>query len=639
MLLVAERWLPPFARPLVPLGIVGPVAWSLAVALNVPARWTGRHSELAVNVAASLAIGSLVWLLLILQYFDTGHGVALRSWRPWRRRALVAVLLVAAAALVWFDARHFIGLYPRAHDMLRISSTVCAVLALVAWGEGQARRPNPWPWAALAVGCLGIVAAVWFDPTSVRGTVAAKGRFVATFTGLARRAVNVDHDGHTGLWGGGERDDQNFGENRIPRIVPQRRPFAETPFNRRISAVVLVTVDSLRMDHLGCYAASSLPRTPVLDALARRSVVFDRAYAQGGFTSVSLCALLRGVPARLIRWSPYYLLDGSVLKTPAELAAMHRAGKQPKILATGGRPELDTHPTLASVFGGNGYHTAAILNGDLANFSLMLGSRHGFKHFVDVGALPQVEGREHWDNLAIELAIRELKQFGDERFFLWLHLFGPHHLLQVHAQTPGSVGNDTEARYANAVAAVDLLMGRWLAALEATGMTNVALVFAGDHGERLRPEQAHGMDTTEELIRVPLLISGPGIVARHVDAVVSLGDLAPTLLAWAGLGVPSEMEGGDLRPILWGGAGPGDRAVIVDTWLHDGTGNPSWDLVAIVTQHRKLRWDRVNRTIEITDPIADPFGDHDLRGTEDSAYLQGLLSQYAKRSIPVDYRR
>jgi hypothetical protein len=403
--------------------------------------------------------------------------------------------------------------------------------------------------------------------------------------------------------------------------------------------VVLVTVDSLRVDHLGCYAANSLSKTPVLDALARRSVVFDRAYTHGGFTSLSLATLLRGVPARHLRWSPYYLLDGSVLKTPAELAAMHRAGQHPKILLTGGRPELDTHPTLATVFGGHGYHTTASLNGDLANFSLMLGSTHGFKTFVEMGALLTANGRENWDTLALEFAIRELQQFGGERFFLWLHLFGPHHPLQVEAQAPVSDGEEIEARYVSAVASVDLLMGRWLAALEATGRTDIALVFASDHGERLQPAQAHGMDTTEELIRVPLLISGPGIVARHVDDVVSLGDLAPTLLAWAGLGVPGEMEGEDLRPILCGGVGTRDRAVIVDTWLHDGTGNPNWDLVAIVTRRRKLRWDRVNRTFEITDPIADPAGRHNLRGTEDSAYLQGLLSQYLKRSTPVDHLR
>lgn len=110
--------------------------------------------------------------------------------------------------------------------------------------------------------------------------------------------------------------------------------------------------------------------------------------------------------------------------------------------------------------------------------------------------------------------------------------------------------DEVRARYWEEVDYLDFQLGRLFEALEATGRPHVILI-TGDHGEHLG-EQAmvgHSDELYEPVVGVPFLLAGPGVPAGVEVGPVSLSDVAPTLLALAGLSIPAEMTGQDVRTL------------------------------------------------------------------------------------------
>jgi arylsulfatase A-like enzyme len=311
--------------------------------------------------------------------------------------------------------------------------------------------------------------------------------------------------------------------------------------------ILLVTIDTLRADHLGVYGYRRAT-SPSIDALARRGVVFDQAYTYWPKTRGSFVALLTG-----------------------RLAAQSGYGKTHPLL-------VDFNPTLASVLQEAGYDTVGVV--DNPNVAASLGYAKGFARY-----------RETWEEqaLASEMdrtraitadAIAYLRAATPERpFLLWLHYVNPHApyeppppwheafldasaasgpVLQPVAGFHGGVPRQWAtagrrlgwyvAQYDGEIAAVDAELGRVLQALDASSVRDRTLVvLSSDHGESLGEHDYffdHGENLFDPSMRIPLLLAGPGIEAgRRTDVLATTLDFVPTLLDAVKVSYPPDLAG------------------------------------------------------------------------------------------------
>ena len=281
--------------------------------------------------------------------------------------------------------------------------------------------------------------------------------------------------------------------------------------------VVLITIDTLRADHVGAYGAAGA-RTSTLDALARDGARFERAWATAPITLPSHASLLTG------RYPPAH---GSRHNGIAVDAAV---------------------PTLATRFKAAGFATAAFVS------AFPLDRRFGLAAGFDVydDDLPRgPDGRPLNDRTGAETVTRAvawLQAQSAPRVFLWVHLFDPH----APYGTPGS-GGTAIARYDGDVTAADHEAGRLLAGLGERA-SRTLVVATADHGEAFgeHGEIGHSIFVYDTTLRVPLVMHGPGVPAGTVVADdVSLVDVAPTLAALTGV-TSADSDGQSLVPALGG---------------------------------------------------------------------------------------
>ncbi len=327
--------------------------------------------------------------------------------------------------------------------------------------------------------------------------------------------------------------------------------------------MVLVSVDTLRADHLGAYGYGA-PTSPFLDSLAERGVRFAQAHATASWTLPSHMSLLTSLHPHTHR------------------VDHERAGLAPEI------------ETLAAVLRAAGLRTTAFVS--WVYVSRKFGFDRGFDRFVELLPPPERRRPGSPDTIEADAFVDEVVEWatfaGPEPFFLFLHLFGPHLDYAPpleHARVFDSRLRDTRAgRYAELrpyvrglgpearrigaeararamalydgeIRFVDRELARLFAVLEARGLLDEALVvFTSDHGEEFDEHgsmEGHGWTLYDEVTRVPLLLRFPR--GRHAGTVVedpvSSIDVAPTILDALGLRVPEGFEGRSLLPRLAGG--------------------------------------------------------------------------------------
>ena len=282
-------------------------------------------------------------------------------------------------------------------------------------------------------------------------------------------------------------------------------PPAATQPSNTVENVLLITIDSLRADHVGAYGDAEA-HTPALDALAAGGVRFDRAYASTPLTLPSHTSLLTG------RYPPHH----GVRTDAGHLG--------------------EAVPTLAETFRHGGFATAAFpaatpLDG-------RSGLARGFESYATVKR-DLFEGRpatEVPERVVVDAA-DWLETHAHRRFFMWVHVFAPH----VPYGNPGDRARAARPaidRYDDEVMQADAQVGRLLAAL-GPGRRNTLIVVTADHGEAFgeHGEITHGLFVYDATLRVPLILNGPAIArGRVISDPVSLVDVAPTLVALAGLG-------------------------------------------------------------------------------------------------------
>ena len=299
--------------------------------------------------------------------------------------------------------------------------------------------------------------------------------------------------------------------------APSRRPAAE-PRN-----VVLITVDTLRADHLGCYGAPAV-ETPAIDRLAADGVRFENAFSPVPLTLPAHWTVLSGLQP----WRHGVIDNGMTLPAPPT----------PPIVL------------LAERFAAAGYDTAAFVAAFVLHRSF--GLNRGFATYDDGpaadAALDQAFHATAPADERVGRALDWLRRDRQQPFFLWLHLFDPH---APYEPPPAFRALYAGRPYDGEIAFVDTQVARLLAGLERAGLTGKTLVvLLSDHGESLgeHGEQTHGVLLYDATLRVPLLFRLPGVLpagtVRRDPA--TLADATPTVLALAGLGPTAGVDGVDL---------------------------------------------------------------------------------------------
>ncbi|HEU5182135.1 MAG TPA: sulfatase-like hydrolase/transferase [Candidatus Polarisedimenticolia bacterium] len=286
--------------------------------------------------------------------------------------------------------------------------------------------------------------------------------------------------------------------------------------------VLLITVDTLRADHLGCYGDSAA-QTPVIDRLAADGVLFERAETSAPITLPAHVSILTGT------YPAYHGVRNN---------GVYRLG--PRAV------------TLAEVLHDHGYQTGAVISG--YPLATRFGLSQGFDTYDD--HLPAEKTRQigFRERRAEEVSRRGnewLATVGQRRFFLWLHFFDPH---APYDPPPPLADRFPHAPYDGEVAYVDQEIGRVLEKLESLGqLSKTVIVLVADHGEGLgdHGEATHGVFLYESTIRVPMILSLPGPLprGRRVATPVRTIDLMPTLLRLVDLPAPEELQGTSLLPL------------------------------------------------------------------------------------------
>jgi arylsulfatase A-like enzyme len=350
-----------------------------------------------------------------------------------------------------------------------------------------------------------------------------------------------------------------------------RREAKPSPVPRATRGYILISIDTLRADHLGLYGYPR-PTSPFLDSLARRATVFEEAYAQFPSTLVSHMSMLTGLYPREHGVFP----PNSVLSPRVE--------------------------TLAEVFQRHGFRTAGFTEGGYVS------GRYGFRRGFDVFA--STERRRQADRLighTFQQGVGFLESLGpQDRFFLFLHTYAVHapydappryqDLFWSGPPPPGAIPpsgpallrwdltgepppapvlDRLRAQYDAGIRQTDDVLRGFFADLKRLGLDDeVTVVITADHGEEFHD---HGRFNHTQLYRetlhVPLLVLHPDASAavRH-GGIVELVDLAPTLYEMARLKPRGRPSGDSLAPLVgnpspplpgdaWGETLGGERSV------------------------------------------------------------------------------
>ncbi len=385
--------------------------------------------------------------------------------------------------------------------------------------------------------------------------------------------------------------------------------------------VVLVSIDTLRADHLGLYGYDR-KTSPRLDRLALESTVFDDAMSSSPWTLPAHASLLTGLyPSR------------------------HGLISHERYLASG-------LATLPQLFSKAGYRTAAVVNSH--NLAPEFGLDRGFEKYRYVEE--RVDRREPSTEIT-DQAMQRVREAGGKPLFLFLHYYDVHSdyaslpeheavflrpydgiadgsTAQLAAHREGKVPMSASDapnlidRYDAGIQQMDGEIGRFLDFLGEEGLgEETLLVLTSDHGEEFFEHGGvlHGQTQYQEVIRVPLLIKGPGIPSgRRVSDPVSLIDIVPTLAARAGLLAPAGIDGVDLSG-LWTGGGLDDRYLFSEA----DHNNVEHDITrAVRFRSFKLHFNRLSREYRLYDLSLDP-GERDAvpAGQENAMAALSALSK------------
>jgi arylsulfatase A-like enzyme/Tfp pilus assembly protein PilF len=277
--------------------------------------------------------------------------------------------------------------------------------------------------------------------------------------------------------------------------------------------LLLITIDTLRADHLGCYGDSQV-QTPYIDRLAREGVLFTQAFTPVPITLPSHVSIFTGdyPPSHGVRNNGTFILNPSAI-------------------------------TLTEVLKQNGYRTEAVVSS--YTLDSCFGLDQGFEFYDDDFSQnqsgPSILHNERIGGETTQRALQWLDQHHQEKFFLWLHYFDPH--ADYNPPEPFHT-RYRKNLYDGEIAYTDQCLGKVLDKLDQLHLLDQTLiVLTADHGEGLgdHKERTHGFFIYDSTLRVPLIFRYPARFHSHrtVKSLVRTIDIMPTILE--ALSVPMSM--------------------------------------------------------------------------------------------------
>ena len=394
---------------------------------------------------------------------------------------------------------------------------------------------------------------------------------------------------------------------------------------------ILINVDTLRADYLGCYGFEG-DVSPNIDALASEAFRFDNSFVQSPWTKPSVASLFTSL------YPQVHQLTNHEGRYWGETTGQMKTG----VLA-------GEAVTLAEVLQAQGYETAAFVSNP------WLVSTYGF-----------AQGFDFYDDHIVGLAIPADRltsnarawietRSGNAPFFLYIHLMDVHAPYAYYApredfdslagqnrreervlseqEVPYKRWNNIEkkpqwateemrhtlsywkTRYASGVRAMDRRLGPFFDFLRRRETLDRAyFLLTSDHGEELfeHGDWSHGQNLYDHQLRIPLLIRPPGGLreAGRVEDIVESVDVMPTILALAGAPAESRAQGRDVSSVFEGTTDPGEAATYATaTQRHPG-------LYSIRTRNHKLLFGLDTGELQLYDLARDPAEQLNLGGSQ-----------------------
>ncbi len=318
--------------------------------------------------------------------------------------------------------------------------------------------------------------------------------------------------------------------------------------------IILITIDTLRADHLFCYGYSR-QTSPFIDNIARQSAVFTQAYSTSSWTAPSMASIFTGL-------------------YPRSHGVQHGVARGPKAFITGQEMLVKKIPTIAAVLKAAGYATFGVSSN--AHVSVGTGFAQGFDYF-----------ETHWfmkspaPNNSVKKWLKHIRQA--HRYFLWVHYFDPHnpygprrpwfktYMLQSNSYSQWTrkvmpnpkdhikeIRGNPEAlqtlvdRYDSEINFCDRHINELFDLLSPD--ENTLIIITVDHGEAFldHGQLLHGDTLFEEEIRVPLLIKlpGSGHTKKTIPLPLSNRHIFRTIMDIAGLDKGNKIPGISLMPLI-----------------------------------------------------------------------------------------
>lgn len=519
-------------------------------------------------IAQTMATTSLAVCLAVLVGVVSAHalyprfhslsesGVArhLRSPRAPMVLALVLVILpVLAAMALWWPTLRLLHLRPFAVAVLMLSAliTVRSLGRVLAGQIGRLGLALRWLFVVGLIASSFTLMIATGSSESVRKAQVLHTGLGEPFAKLYRKLGDWDRDGYSRWLGGGDCDDSDAyvhpNAEEIPGDGVDNNCNAGDVTERRASAtafadrppglpadfnVVLISIDTIRADHLGAYGYSR-NTTPNLDTLAAAGTLFINAWAHAPSTRYSIPAMLTG----------RYPLNVRYFDIPRQWPGLS-----------------EENLTIAEVLLAQGFKTGAILN--YWYFDAVRKMNQGFEHYDNqnkrlhrpvAGEGPAktsgTSSKEQTDK-----AIEFVGENAAKPFFLWVHYYDPHYDYETHPDTP-RFGNSKIDGYDHEIAFTDHHIGRLIDDLKARGLyEKTVFVVTGDHGEGFGEHgiDLHGYHLYAAQTKVPLIMRVPGTEPSVVTTPASHVDILPTLANLSGFPSRAEMLGRSLLGLITG---------------------------------------------------------------------------------------
>lgn len=345
------------------------------------------------------------------------------------------------------------------------------------------------------------------------------------------------------------------------------------------SHVFVILVDTVRADHVHHYGYER-ETTPNIDALAKESLVFRRAYAQANHTPRSMPSIFTGRYPSEIAWDELFRNFS---------------------------PIKESNTTLFEVLKGHGFTTLGVFAHWYFDPERRL--NQGFDVWDNKGAKTLAEGNTMSPApLVTKKALAHIEELAGkgQRIAAFIHYMDPHSRYMTHPELKAFNKNETLLdKYDGEIYWTDNEVGKLVEGLKRLGLYDDSVIIVlADHGEAFKDHKSyfHGMTLYREEIEVPLLIRVPGVAAKDVTERVALVDVFPTVLDLVGAPFDGKVQGVSLLPVALEGR-PRGKPVYAELCKY-----PNWpeDIRALYVGDLKIIWNKTKNLWELFDLATDP---------------------------------